>query len=136
VHQNGALFRIKYMLIQPNTDLYDRIINKINREERLMILRKRLILNFSGLLISFFAFVPLTLKLLSDMAYMGFNQFLSLLFTDFTVVMANVGDYVLGLLESMPMVSLTLMLTTLLAFVFYTAKLSDSYSDFRKIIIN
>lgn len=121
------------MLIQPKADLYDRVINRINREEKLMILRKKLILESFGLIMSFFIFIPLTLKLLSDIAKSGLMQFLSLLFTDFAIVMANIGDYVLSLLESTPVVSLSLTLATLLVLVFTTAKLADSYSDFKKI---
>jgi membrane associated rhomboid family serine protease len=50
--------------------------------------------------------------------------------------MANIGDYVLSLLELTPALSLSLALAALLALVFYLAKLADSYSDFKKIIIN
>jgi hypothetical protein len=124
------------MLIQPKADLYDRVINRINREERLMMLKKRLILESFSLVISFFVFIPLTLKLLSDLAASGLTQFLSLIFTDFAVVMANIGDYFLSRLESTPALSLSLALTALLAFVFSLAKLADSYSDFKKITVN
>jgi len=124
------------MLTQPKVDLYDRIINQINREERLMILKRRLILRSSGLLLSIFAFIPLTFKLLSDIAQSGFSQFFSLLFSDFNIIMANIGDYVLSLLELMPALSLSLFLAALLSAIFYTAKLADSYVDFKKITIN
>lgn len=124
------------MLAQPKNDLYDRVINRINREEKQAILRKKLILESFGLVMSFFIFITLTLKLLSDIAVSGLTQFLSLLFSDFSIVMANIGDYVLSLLESTPALSLSLTLAALLALVFYSAKLVDSYSDFKKIIIH
>lgn len=136
MNQNGSLFRINIMLIQPKADLYDRVVNRINREEKLAILRKKLILESFGLVMSFFIFIPLALKLLSDIAVSGLTQFLFLLFTDFAIVMANIGDYVLSLLESTPALSLSSTLAALLALVFYSAKLVDSYSDFKKIIIN
>ncbi len=124
------------MLYQPSTDLYDRVINRINREEKLMILRKKLILESFGLVLSFLIFISLSIKLLSDIAKSGLTQFLSLLFTDFAIVMANVGNYVLSLLESTPALSLSLALAALLALVFYLAKLADSYMDFKKLIIH
>ncbi|MFH1583476.1 MAG: hypothetical protein ABIB72_04165 [Candidatus Falkowbacteria bacterium] len=124
------------MLIQPSADLYDRVINRINREEKLMILRKKLMLESFGLVMSFFVFIPLTLKLLSDIAESGVTQFLSLLFSDFSIVMSDIGNYVLSLLESTPALSLFLTLATLLVLVFSMAKLADSYSDFKKIIID
>jgi hypothetical protein len=124
------------MLHQPSADLYDRVINRINREEKLMILKKKLILNFFGLIISFFIFIPLTLKLLSDIAKSGLIQFLSLLFSDFSIVMSDIGNYILSLLESTPALSLSLTLAALLAIVFSMAKFADAYSDFKKIIIS
>jgi hypothetical protein len=42
----------------PSADLYDRVINRINREEKLRMLKRRLILRSFGLLLSFFAFIP------------------------------------------------------------------------------
>ena len=121
------------MLTKPKADLYDRIINQINREEELMILKKRLILQSAGFLLSVIALVPLVLKLISDMANAGFSQFLSLLYSDFSVVMVNIGDYLLSLLELMPALSLSLFLAALLSALFYSAKLVDSYVDFKKI---
>jgi len=120
----------------PSADLYDRIINQINREEKLMLLKRRLTFNVFGLALSFFVFIPLTLKLLSDLAKSGLTQFLSLFFSDFGLIMANIGDYALSLLESAPVLSLSLTLAALLALVFSLAKLVDSYSDFRKIAVN
>lgn len=124
------------MLIQPKADLYGRIIKQINYEGKLLILKRRLILRSAGFLLSVFALIPLALRLFSDIAQSGFPQFFSLLFSDFGIVMANIGDYVLSLLELTPVTSLSLALAALLALVFYLAKLVDAYSDFKKIIIN
>lgn len=123
------------MLIEPSADLYDRIINGIKQENKLITLKRCLILQSFILIISLLVFIPLALKLLSDLAISGLTQFLSLFFTDFTMVMANLGDYVLSLLESAPVLSLALTLAALLVFVFDLAKLADAYSDFKKIII-
>jgi hypothetical protein len=135
MHQKGALNRTIYMLIQPKVDLYDRVINQINKEEKMMILKRRLILRSSGLLLSIFAFIPLSFKLFSDIAQSGFSHFFSLLFSDFNIIMANIGDYVLSLLELMPALSLSLFLAALLSALFSIAKLADSYVDFKKISI-
>lgn len=136
MNQNGSLYRINNMLIEPRADLYDRIINRINREEKLTRLKRRLILQSSGLLLSFFIFIPLALRLYADIAKSGLMQFLSLLSTDFNIVMANIGDYALTILESAPVVSLSLALAAMLAVIFYIAKLEDAYVDFKKLTIN
>ena len=131
MHQSSAFFRISIMQQTPSADLYDRVISRINHEEKLRLLKRRLILRSSGLILSFFAFIPLSFRLIADIAESGFTQFLSLLFSDFYVVMANIGDY-----ELTPTLSLSLALAALLALVFYLAKLADSYGDFKKIYIN
>ncbi len=123
------------MLIQPRADLYDRIINRINREEKIAILKRRLILQSSGLLLSFLVFIPLALRLYSDIVKSGLVQFFSLLLSDFNIVMINIGDYAMALLESAPIISLSLALAAILAITFYIAKLEDAYTDFKKITI-
>ena len=118
MHQSSAFFRISIMQQTPSADLYDRVISRINHEEKLRLLKRRLILRSSGLILSFFAFIPLSFRLIADIAESGFTQFLSLLFSDFYVVMANIGDYALSLLELTPTLSLSLALAALLALVF------------------
>lgn len=120
------------MLYQSSVDLYDRVINRIDQAERRLILKRRLTLQFSGFFITFPAFMVLGRKLFVDLAASGLTQFLFLLFSDFNIVMADLSDYVLGLLESAPVLSLLLMLTALLVLVFNLAKLTDSYSYFKK----
>lgn len=70
------------------------------------------------------------------MADSGFMQFLSLLFSDFNIVMANIDDYIVSLLELTPTLTLPLSLAALLSVLFSVAKLADSYVDFKKLIIN
>ena len=98
-----------------------------------MILKTRLILQSLGFIIAFPAFIFLGWKLFLDLTGSGMAQFLSLLFSDFNIVMVNLGDYVLGILESAPVFSLSLALTALLALVFDMAKLADSFSYYKKI---
>ncbi len=136
MNQNGSLFRINIMELTPKADLYDRVIKRINREEQLMLLKRKLILQASGFFITLPAFLFLGQKLLVDLADSGLSQFLSLLISDFNIIMANLGDYALTLLESAPALSPFLALSALLVFVFNLAKLTDSYRNFRKIIIN
>lgn len=136
MNQNGFIFRINIMLIQPSVDLYDRIINRISREEKIMLFKKKLKLEFFGLILSFLVFILLALRLYFDIAKSGLIQFFSLLFTDFSIVMANIGDYAFTLLESTPAFSLALALSALLTVIVYIAKLEDAYADFKKLIIN
>ena len=121
------------MLIQPSVALYERIINQINREEKLAYLKKRIILELFGLFLSGGVFIWLSFRLFIDLAASGLVQYLSLLFTDSGIIMADIGDYALSLLGATPALSLTLALATLLALTFCLAKLADIYTDFKNI---
>ena len=64
MHQKCALIRINIMLIQPKADLYDRVINRINREEKLATLKRRLRLESLGLILSFLVFIGFVAQIL------------------------------------------------------------------------
>ncbi len=124
------------MLIQPKADLYDRVINRINREEKIAEIRIKLVFRFFGLLSSCFALAPFSFMLFSDISESGFLNFLSLIYSDFSVVMSNAGDYILSLLEIMPLPSLIFSSVSLLVSIFFLSKLADCYVDFKKILTN
>ncbi|MFH1255341.1 MAG: hypothetical protein V1667_02655 [bacterium] len=124
------------MLIQPKADLYDRVVNRINREEKIAEIKIKLIFRFFGLLLSCFVLVPLSFMLFSDISESGFLNFLSLICSDFSAVMLNTGDYILSLLEIMPLPSLIFSSVSLLVSIFFLAKLADCYVDFKKILTN
>jgi len=113
--------------------LYDRVVNRINYEEKTAVLKRRLILRSFALILSFFAFFPLALRLFYDVANSGLRQYFYLLFSDFGLVVANLGDYILTLAESTPMLSLSFASATLLASVFFSAKLADAYADLKNL---
>ena len=97
------------------------------------LLKKRLVLEIFGFFFSGGIFIWLSAKLSVTLAESGLTQYLSLLFTDLDVIMANAGDYALTLLETTPVFSLAFTLAAILAVVFYSAKLADVYVDYKKL---
>jgi len=124
------------MYQQPSADLYDRIIKRINYEQRLTSIKKKLFWRFAGLIASLTILIPLGYKLSIELNQSGFLQSFSLIFSDFQIVTSDLGDFFLSLLESLPAVSLTLISLALLAMVFYMSKLLSSLFDFKKLHLN
>ncbi len=136
MNQKGSFFRIYSMYQEPSADLYDRIIKRINYEQGLAFIKRKLFWHFIGLLASLILFIPLGYKLFIELNQSGFIQSFSLIFSDFQIVMFNLSDFSLSLLESLPAFSLTLMSIALLAMIFYMSKFVSSLFDFKKFHIN
>lgn len=117
----------------PSLDLYDRIINRINYEKKLLRLKRRLFWFSSGLLVSAAVLVPLAQKFYADLAQSGLPQTFSLLFSDFPAVKNNLNDFVFSLLEAVPAASAGLALSVLLIFLFNLAKTYDFWLDFKRV---
>ena len=99
--------------INPPIGLLEKILKRIHKEERLLVLRRIII--FSITLIGSLLGIVLAFKtLLSDFSQSGFMSFFSLMFSDFSTVMAHWQSFSLILLESLPAISLALFLSVVL----------------------
>lgn len=99
--------------INPPIGLLEKVLKRIHKEERLSVLRRIII--FSITLIGSLLGIVLAFKtLLSDFSQSGFMSFFSLMFSDFSTVMAHWQSFSLILLESLPAISLALFLSVVL----------------------
>jgi len=117
-------------LIEPPTGLFEKIIKRIHKEERILILR-RVIIFSTTLIISLIGLFPSFNLLLSDFNNSGFLKFLSLLFSDFSVVATYWQSFTMILLETLPAVSLALFLTVILTLLQSVKSLTR---DVKKVI--
>jgi hypothetical protein len=101
------------MDIEPPAGLFIKVMNRIEAEERIMLLKRRIFV-FScaifgstiGLIFSFnFAG--------NAMIDSGFGEFFSLMFSDPTIVGAYWQNFFLTLLESLPIVEITVFLSVI-----------------------
>jgi hypothetical protein len=117
----------------PPSDLYDRIINRINYEHKLLLLKRKLFGYLAGFILSLAAFIPLAGRFHQDVVQSSLPQFFSLIFSNFSSVISNIGDFFWVILESIPAASASLTLLALTAFVFSLVKFLNFWSEFRDL---
>jgi hypothetical protein len=116
----------------PSPDLYDRIINNINHEHKLLLLKRRLILYSGILLLSAGSLIPLIKNLLNDLYRSDFLEISSLLITDFKLVLANLGDFALSVLGSAPLTSFVLSGFLFICLIYSLGKLIGLLQEYNK----
>jgi hypothetical protein len=101
-------------VFEPPAGLFDKVLLRLERERKLAVAKRRLIV-FSGcLVISISASLPIWRLVFSELAQSGLGQYLTLLVYDFQTVAAYWQDYSLSLLEALPAASLAVGLGLLL----------------------
>ena len=111
---------------EPPVGLFNKIMARIHEEERLLSIKRRLILFSIPVIISAGAFIPVINAFQAEFAQSGFSHFLSLMFSDFGSVIANWQDFGLTILESLPAMSIISLLTTALVFLWSTKHLAQA----------
>jgi hypothetical protein len=98
-------------------ELFLRIMNRIHKEQRLLVIKRRIAV-FSVILVGcVIAILPAFNMLKTAFTESGFMQFLSLLFSDFEVMVAYWQQFLPSLLESFPVLNLMAFLTVILGFL-------------------
>ena len=100
-------------LIEPPIGLFEKIINRIHKEERVLVLR-RIIIFSTTLVISLIGFFPALSLLMSGLNQSGFLNFFSLMFSDSSTIMTYWQSFAMVLLQTLPALSLALFLSVLL----------------------
>jgi hypothetical protein len=96
--------------------LFAEIMLRIKRGQRILAIRRLFIFSLTAIfsaVIFVFAFNILGVKISES----GFLQFFSLIFSDFKTVITYWESFALSLLESLPIISLTIVLATIFAFL-------------------
>jgi hypothetical protein len=96
-------------------ELFNKIMHRIHKEQRLRIIRRRIAIFSVIFVASLTAFIPAFHALQKSITESGFMQFLSLLFSDFEIVVAYWQNFALSLLESLPVLNLIMFLAVVLA---------------------
>ncbi|MFA5087375.1 MAG: hypothetical protein WC470_03705 [Candidatus Paceibacterota bacterium] len=119
-----------YEEIEPPVYLFKKITSRIEKEERLLALKRRIFAFFAGL----FGLIPAlvyTLKLTQDnIAKSGFGEYFSLLFSDSAVLARYWYNFFSTLLESFPIVESIILLAIILIIMQISKYLAR---DFRSI---
>jgi hypothetical protein len=117
--------------IEAPSGLLDKVMLRIDRQKRLMAIR-RFSLVSAFLLIILAAIIPIWQSFQFNMTQSGFDQYVSLLFYDFNLIIAEWQNFGLSLLESLPIISTV----ELLAVAFALLLVIKSEFKYGKIIFN
>jgi len=104
------------METEPKTELLGIIMKRLHKEERIFAI-KRVILFSIIMVCSVAGVVPAFNILVLDVSKSGFYNFVSLAFSDFSVVITYWQSFIMVLLETLPALSLALVLAVILTFL-------------------
>src|SRR3990167_8131203 len=105
------------ILPEPPKELYGKIMKRIRKEERFLLMKKRLAAGFLVMPGSGAMLIPAFGAGRTSMAESGFMEFLSLIFSDFKLVLAFRQSFSWALLESFPATSFAGFLAVILVFL-------------------
>ena len=127
MHQSASLFRIsgvvrkdfeqlvsKIKTPKVPDGLFEGIMVAIQKERKLMILRKKIAMFSVGAFVSIIAFIPVLRLVSLKISESGFSQYFSLIFSDFKLVLSYWQSFSAALLESFPIINFTLLLAIVL----------------------
>jgi hypothetical protein len=146
MHQKGVLFRInkrmKENFLHNSTNsgipdfpegLFEKVILRIQKEKKFLIIKRRLALFSLILVFSLIGLIPSFYFLRSGFTQSGFGQFVSLIFSDSSVVFTHLSSFIFALLESFPVLALAAFLAVILTLLQSLRFLSQDLKIFLKL---
>jgi len=97
--------------------LSEKIIRLVGEERRQRELRKKILASALFFAASLALIVPSLTSFKNGLSSSGTLQMFSLIFTDFSVVVANFGDFLMSVLEALPLFPMTAFFASALVFV-------------------
>ncbi len=102
---------------EPSEGLFAKIMQQIYKEKNIMVIKRRLALFSFGVLGSVAAFYPVLNMVKIEMAESGFIKFVSLIFSDFRVIITYWQSFAFAVLESLPVLSVLLFFIVIFTFL-------------------
>jgi uncharacterized membrane protein len=96
--------------VRPSDELFERIILRIGKEERMIVAKMRIVFFSFLLIVSSFGFAYSFIATQNALVNSGFIQFFSLIFSDFSIVATYWQNFLLTLLESLPVIAVVISL--------------------------
>lgn len=101
----------------PPDYLFNKIMAQITAQKKIILMKRLVVLSLGAIVLGAAGLVPIWERLSYDIYTSGTIEFLSLLFTDFKIVLANFDSFVLAFLESTPLTIIAVFLFLFLIFV-------------------
>jgi hypothetical protein len=102
--------------------LVDGVLERIRIEEEYLKFRKAALFVLCGLCVSLLGLIWSLGHLIDGMARSGFSSIASLAYSDTSVVMQHWQDFAYSLLESLPVISMIIVLTSLVAALHFLSR--------------
>ncbi len=118
---------------EPPAGLREKIFSRISTRER-RILGAKIAISASVLGVSVGIAIAGCMNLIASLSQSGFLEIGSLLFSDFSTIVANFPDFALSMVESFPAFTAALLLSGILLAVWSMAALIDETSRMRTIL--
>ena len=113
---------------EPSGDFLNRVMERLQREEKLITAKRRIVFFSLGFAGSLVALIPAFSSTQAEVAKTGFGQVLSLIFSDSGAVMSFFNQYLLSLLETLPVINIILLFAIILIILEFAKKLSQNVS--------
>lgn len=102
---------------EPPKGLFNKIMARIQEERRLLTIKRRITIFSLGVVGSAVALIP-TFKMVQTGLYeSGFLYFFSLIFSDFGTVVSYWQNFIMSLLETLPVINLVILLIIIFIFM-------------------
>ena len=118
----------------PPEYLFGKIMSRIEAEKRLIAIRRKIFVFAGAIILSLIAMVPSVGAFSQNMGQSNFIQFVSLIFSDGRSILLYWNSFSLALLESLPVISLTIVLSLvfiLLASFRFLVKNIEKFNSFK-----
>lgn len=102
---------------QPSELLFFKVMDRIDKEEKIIKIRRRVVVFAVSVAVSAAALVPAWQQVYLGFIESGFFHFFSLLFSDAAIVMIYWRSFLLSLLEALPVMSLIVFSAVVLVFL-------------------
>lgn len=125
-----------FEIIEPKAELKNSIINKIRKEETKRVIYRAVSRSLLSLA-SIFTLVFYTINIFKDAQTSGLSEYMSLIVSDSALVMSYWQTYVMSVVESLPIIPITITVASVWIFVWsvnsLVSVLKNTKSIFYKI---
>jgi hypothetical protein len=102
--------------IEPPEELLNKVFSRLKHEQKKAVIKK--IAFFSvGILSSVFVFIPMLIGTIAEIQQSGFAYIVSLLFSDFRAVVSIWDDFLLSVLETLPIIHFAILFASVYVFL-------------------
>lgn len=102
--------------IEPPAELLNKVFSRLKHEQKRARIKK--IAFFSvGILSSVFIFVPMLISTIAEVQESGFAYIVSLVFSDFQAVITVWDDFLLSVLETLPIIHIAILFASIYLFL-------------------